>query len=273
MPGGDTGTEDAPCALCGNSHFGFYSACTAHPTLCYACVLASCAGQRQVGLEEPLCPLGGTRCCGKFTPPSPPPKSGDRPSLSRLIPVELTTNLQFSVKGKNVNYSPQELFGKKQAKKLLRVRNVPLEMMFEACRSRFQQSSVPDEPELVFHATARQATGSIVKNGFNAAFSGSAHGEVYGKGIYCSPDLSTALRFAEADSENNVCVFICQALMGRQFTPALPPPKKAAGGSKQSAGEVSRPAGTQKQFNSAKSGTIWVVKREQQIVPRYLAYF
>lgn len=123
------------------------------------------------------------------------------------------------------------------------VRNTALDGCFEMCRLRFMSMGVPADTLVVFHGTTRQASGSIIRSGFDASMVGSAHGQAFGAGIYASPQVATARRYAPNDTLGEQHMFICRALPGVA--------KKHHGG----------------------GGDILVFRREQQIVPKYLVAF
>lgn len=98
-----------------------------------------------------------------------------------------------------------------RVKRVFRVVNKPLEAVYAQCKARLASSG--DFVELyVYHGTSIQASGSIIKNGFNPGFSGKANGQAFGPGVY----VATTARFSDGYSTQNVKggkrMFICTAL-------------------------------------------------------------
>lgn len=123
--------------------------------------------------------------------------------------------------------------------RIMKVQNPVLDAAYAMCRARFRAGNISDAETIVYHGTQRQATGSIIKNGFDASFSGKAHGQVLGPGIYVSPQLSKALEYTKSDSVSTRHVFVCRALFGEKD-------------------------------NHQRKGAVVVLRREQQITPMYL---
>ena len=126
---------------------------------------------------------------------------------------------------------------------VFRVHNRGLDMAFKMCESNFRRATAPHSPVWAFHATTRQATGFIVQSGFNAHLAGKAHGTALGRGIYVATNPRFASGYAKADAKANNCMFVCEALPGESSQ------------------------------HHKKSGDQIVLFREQQVVPRYLAYY
>jgi hypothetical protein len=95
-----------------------------------------------------------------------------------------------------------------------RVDNVALEGSFALCGAWFERSGLPAEPEWGYHATVRQATGSIIWTGFNASMAGKSHGTALGKGIYMADNPGFAGRYAKLDAARGRSMFICRTLKG-----------------------------------------------------------
>ena len=133
--------------------------------------------------------------------------------------------------------------GRIEVSRVVKVHNPVLEGMFGACAENFRKMGVATGMTRVYHGTSRQAVGSIIRCGFNASLSGKAHGKALGYGVYASELPTVALSFAKvsADADRTQCMFICDALLG----------------------------GTR---DHKKSGTYIVVRREQQIIPRYAVF-
>ena len=128
-------------------------------------------------------------------------------------------------------------------KRAYQVVNLPQTLLFEQCRERFQKEAENGgEVVRVFHGTSRAATGSIVKNGFNVTFSGKANGQAYGPGVYTATTPSISYGYTRPDCGKERCMFVCDALPG--------------------------PANAH-----SRSGHVLVLRREQQVNPRWLVYF
>lgn len=126
--------------------------------------------------------------------------------------------------------------------KIFRVDNPGLKAAFDMCAANFAFQGVQCESAWAFHATRRQATGSIVRSGFDASLAGKAHGTALGAGIYVATTPKYAHMYAKLDAKGKNCMFICKALPGGAH-------------------------------NSKAVGDQMVLKREQQVRPVYLVHY
>jgi len=163
-------------------------------------------GEGDLTALEPRCPVAvdGVPCGGVLSTEMPEPAS----KLGRLIPAtpeQQEQVLRFLEKNTKIVPGRASVF---------RVVNRPLELMFEQCCARFQ-SMGDEEVQLVYHGTTRQASGSIIKNGFDASFGGKAHGQVHGQGIYTARDANMSWGYTKLDIEGGRRMFICLGAGGR----------------------------------------------------------
>lgn len=131
-------------------------------------------------------------------------------------------------KAKSIRNAPQELIFRQQARLL---------------RDKFVHTPDVDRVLTVFHATARQNSGSIMSGGFDVSRAGTAHGTALGAGIYVATTPTFSDLYAKTDGKGDRLMFICDALPGKAAT------------------------------HSKKSGNQIVLKRECQVLPRYLVYY
>lgn len=130
---------------------------------------------------------------------------------------------------------------KAKAKKIYSVINRPLEAIYEQCRTRFAKSGAFIEL-YVFHGTSTQSSGSIIKNGFDASFSGKAHGQAHGPGVYVATTAAFSHGYSKKDVVGGRRMFICTAL------------DTSAGG----------------RATCKKTDDIYVFQRESQLLPRWV---
>ena len=135
-----------------------------------------------------------------------------------------------------------ELMGELAPTKVYRVTNHGLSAAFDMCRMWFKRGGHPHDVEWGFHATRRQATGSIIWTGFNASFAGKAHGTALGSGIYLAADSAFANKYSKVDPADQRCMFICQTLKGGE-----------------------------RDHKTSDRQTVY--RREQQVLPVYLVYY
>lgn len=234
------GWQAEGCFNCRRALCGEWTGCKAHP-MCRDCLRVCHLTFRRVELP-PVCP--GESCAAPI-PPVASIRSGDAlPStLGRTVeatPSEVAEATRLFHDGK-----PKHPF---RVKLVRRVINAPLAAMFEQCRERFRKAGSleppPNEVRHFFHGAPRQASGSIVKNGFNVSFSGKTHGKAYGPGIYAATDSLTSHGYAHVDSSGSQCMFICIGL-----------------------------AGGQQDHGGSPTGSFCVFRREQQILPIWLVFY
>lgn len=137
----------------------------------------------------------------------------------------------------------EQLLGPKyECHKIMCVNNPALSAMHDMYKAFLVWSNAPGAPQWGFHATTRQATGSIIRTGFDVSISGRAHGTALGVGIYMAQVPDFADRYAKFDATNKRCMFVCKTLPGND-----------------------------KQHKTCGDQTVY--RREQQVLPVYLVYY
>lgn len=133
---------------------------------------------------------------------------------------------------------------------IYRVDNPPLKGIFEACKSRmeketryFEGKDIGANEKLLFHATTRAACGGIVREGFDMRRGGQAHGQAHGPGAYFAADAYVSHGYSKLDGRSQRCMLLCRVLLG------------ATG------------------RDSKASGGIFVINREQQLLPTYMIIY
>jgi hypothetical protein len=204
------------CELCDFPAVGG-GGCPTH-LLCENCHRACHATYRRVRERDasaaPMCPCNGTaeqsaptKCSQELFPDLP--ADGEFAKLGKLLkatPSESKQVIEFiTMSAGSQRFAVEGIY---------RVANRPLEMMYAQCRERFRKAGDVTE-RVVFHGTSRQASGSIVKNGFDVSFSGKANGQVHGRGIYVGATASVSLGYTREDSVGARRMFICLAAGGK----------------------------------------------------------
>lgn len=148
-----------------------------------------------------------------------------------------------------------------------RVDNPALADVYEMCREDIRrQMGAPPEERIMFHGTARPAAGSIARSGFDIRYAGKINGQALGRGIYFSSDPDEALRYAiqSPDIAGNVCLVVARVVVGRRRVAGGDGRPRRGGGELQDrVSEV---------VHSYGSGSIVVIRREQQADPLYVLY-
>lgn len=231
------------CFIC--KEYGAASACGAGHPICEACVRASELTAQKLsqltGMEFPaLCPYADCEGVVKSTPRVAPQR------LARLVKVE-TTNPEYA----SVADKFMESMKTSAIQSIYRVENPALKAVHEACRARMTKETrivhgkdVGANEKLVFHGTTREAAGSIIREGFDTHRAGSAHGTAYGAGIYVGTEARVSVTYCKPDSTGTATMFLCSALLG-----------DTTGRDSQS------------------GPNLFVVYREQQVLPLYIIYF
>lgn len=205
------------CALCGypddtSAQLAPDCGCAAHP-LCANCLRAAqLSHARAAGPAPQFCPFGA---CEALLPPLPAaPAPPARARLGCLVPATPAEAEEVTrVFTKSLGRAPKHV-------KVHKVVNPALEAVYLQCQERFRRCGSTKELE-VYHGTTRAASGSIVKNGFDASFSGKANGQVHGRGIYVSPSAQFSEGYTKGDISGGRRMFICTALPGvNNYTPA-----------------------------------------------------
>lgn len=148
------------------------------------------------------------------------------------------------------------MFGKSSDKMLIqelyRIDNPPLKAIFEACKARIERegrrmggASVGANEALLFHATDRAACGAIMREGFDMRRSGKVNGQVYGPGAYFAADAAVSHGYSRMDGRNQRCMLLCRVILG-----------DASG-----------------RDSTMAPGNVFVVNREQQILPTYMIIY
>jgi hypothetical protein len=185
-----------------------------------------------VGCPEAIGPTGVTKdlvASGMATKPvhAPPRLLPASPAQERQVRALMETLTTF--RGEPI-------------KKIRVIHNPVLTESFLQCQKRLNQSGSPSRETLLFHATDRQATGSIIRGGFDLSLSGTSHGEALGPGIYLASEPVYSHKYAQQDAGQSHCMFICRALLGG--------PK-----------------------HHRSSQGQHVLRREQQVCPLYIVYY
>ena len=133
--------------------------------------------------------------------------------------------------------------------KVFRIVNKPLLTIFEACKARMDRegrkigkTEVGANEKLLFHGTTRVAAGGIVREGFDMRRAGQANGTALGPGAYFAADAATSMSYTHTDGHGGLSMLVCRVLVGE--------PKRDA----------------------VHSGNVFVVNREQQILPVFLLH-
>lgn len=241
--------EAALCEICGA--FEVIACCEQSHWICRPCSVAYQRGYEKLCMTGRLtCPV--IECLFPFVLGSTEVKPA--PRLARMEKVPPSDPAYGMV---------VELFGKTLDRKwitdIFRVSNPPMQILFEACRSRMQkegrligtgktQKDVGANERLLFHATPRAAAGGIVREGFDASRAGSAFGTALGPGIYVSPFASFSHGYSKTDSSDKRCMLLCRVLLGDD-------------------------TGRDSKSDGATKPNQYVVRREQQILPHYIIYY
>jgi hypothetical protein len=239
--GGLGGWQAEACVNCRRPLCGRWVGCEAHP-LCDNCLRACHLTFRRIA-HAPVCP--GESCDAPLPLETPdgagaalPPSTLGRSVEATPAEIEEATRLFHG----GVSSRPYRI------KLVRKVINEPLAAMFEQCRERFRKAGLLVPPEHAmrhyFHGAPRQASGSIIKNGFNVSFSGKTHGKALGPGIYTATDPITSHGYAHVDTSGGQCMFICAGLPGGDHDHGGNP-----------------------------SGPVCVFRREQQVLPLWLVFY
>lgn len=208
------------------------SGCIDHP-LCSKCAFTVVQAYSRVGVKTNICPQ--SNCTRRCTLPRPA-TNFDTDARSWLMPateedVSKVKKLMSGVVSRDRDF------------KVFQIVNPGLESVFSTCKNRFRRAALPDDVKQVFHGTTRQASGSIIANGFDTSFAGKAHGTAHGHGVYVGSKCTISDGYAKPDSFSNRCMFVCDALLGGP--------------------------------NNHKNvrGSFYVLKREQQVLPRFVVHY
>lgn len=205
------------CHLCGGWAGAWAGACQNHPH-CGACERAVTAAYVRSAAADPQCP--GPACPAPFVLAGPPAADAARPTILGYKVTVPEDERQFVLKlllnGRMAN---KKLTGDEQ---VWRIVNRPLAAVYEQLRERAERAADPPQELLVFHGTARQATGSIIKHGFDVVgFAGKAHGSALGKGVYGAAASAMSFGYAKPDVGGEQHLFLCSALTSKKICPAV----------------------------------------------------
>ncbi len=148
-----------------------------------------------------------------------------------------------------------DLFGQTlsadRIQKVFEVSNPAMLGMYLLCRDRMISIGREPNETMCFHATPRQNIGSIIRNGFDIRRSGSKHGQALGPGIYMASTAKFASKYGYNDLQDNNCMFVCRALLGKSGMETLDDSRSSGGA------------------NPAQ----YALRREQQVYPAYVVYY
>ncbi|KAH9499180.1 hypothetical protein Btru_004356 [Bulinus truncatus] len=153
--------------------------------------------------------------------------------------------------------------GNIQIKKILRIQNKTLYQQYAVKkRDLLNQNPKGHQNELqLFHGTAHTAVPKINVHGFNRSYCW-INGTMYGKGVCFHKHASYSVSYAKPpDAQNNHYLYLAKVLVG-ESTPA----------NAQMAFLPSKP-GSNRTFDSAVSGDIYVIFHDTQAYPEYLIIF
>lgn len=243
--------ENLSCCLCGlyEEGGGSVATCPDRHTLCTNCLRAytraheKLSKSNQKAPAEMICAMSG---CVKALEARERQVGGkDAPAsairVSRLKPTDVEYETIASKFGKSVEA--------KWIQELCRLDNPPLRAIFEACKARMEKEGrsggVGANEALLFHATARAACGAIMREGFDMRRNGSAHGQAYGPGAYFAATAAISHGYSRIDGRNQRCMLLCRVLLGD----------------------------TSGRDSVAAPSEVFVVNREQQILPTYMIIY
>ena len=232
------------CAMCGEVSSS--QSCPSGHWICDPCLAVYLRAHELLACSTPVCPI--LDC---LSPPLARPDEAAAPPVRTARLVRLAKDCPGF--GKVAKAFGLTLSAAK-IESLFRVENSALRGVYLACKERMQkegrlmgttkEKNVGANEQWLFHATTRAASGSIVREGFDASRAGESHGTALGSGIYLTPDASFAHRYSSPDARGECVMFYCQALLG------------------DTSGRDSKSGPSQ-----------FVVKREQQIFPAYRVHY
>lgn len=223
------GMRLAECVVCeGVADAAEGAACPHHP-LCEICHLAcrtahATSVARATGgpdtssrQSDHPCPCPGWAhgrpCTAVLGPPGAPPSKLGR--LMKATPAEEEAVVRQFMESAG-------LFAKTlKVEKVYRVANRALTHMYAQCRERFRKTG-DDTERVVYHGTSRQASGSIIKNGFDLTRAGKANGQACGHGIYAGATAQVSHSYTRIDAADSRRMFICLAAGGPAHTRRAP---------------------------------------------------
>ncbi|MDE2101544.1 MAG: hypothetical protein KGL39_30140 [Patescibacteria group bacterium] len=127
--------------------------------------------------------------------------------------------------------------------KIFRIDNPGLAAVYEMCRERMARNPSGANEQRLFHGTSRAASGGIAREGFDLRRAGSKVGQAFGPGVYFGTCSAVSHAYTEEDSRKDRCMLVCRVLLGDC-----------------------------KKDSTAGPG-LYVVNREQQILPTHVIYY
>lgn len=236
--------EDGPssmprkkCALCGSLETAV--SCGERHLLCSPCFRAYSRAFEKLGAGAVVCPEGD--CKGTMSQGASDGEKAPRmgPQMLRLK----NTETEFEAIAEKFGLTMDRTW----IVAVYRIENTPLKNVFELCKARIEKEgrtvkgkSIGANEALLFHASSRAACGGIIREGFDMRRAGQAHGTALGPGAYFGGTAEISHGYSRADARNQRCMFLCRVLLG----------DTTGRDSKSAAG-------------------IYVVNREQQLLPTY----